>query len=284
VSEEPLRLLDDPTAPEILRRDLEEEARASWDYDAAAGIAALQAAIRSGSLPSIDAPDPGSLAGPPPAVGPAASPLGVGTAAAAAKGGFFLKSVLVGLAALGLAAGFAGAVARWSPAPTLAPSIAASSPMTSAAGLSEAPPFLPASAREPAPGGGSELEAKDPAPAKVADKGAPPDRKPPVSDRSPKDVRDRRNAEEIAHMIALREKAASDPATALRLAEEGQQRFGSGLFSLEREFFAISSLVRLGRVAEARRRGERFGAAYPNSHYAEKVRAVLGEPLPKKAP
>lgn len=81
-------------------------------------------------------------------------------------------------------------------------------------------------------------------------------------------------------MITLREKAATHPAEALKLADAGQQRFAGGLFSIEREFLAIQSLARLGRAADARRRGEQFIAAHPSSPYADRVRAVIPESPP----
>jgi hypothetical protein len=262
MSDEPRRLLDDPGTPAELRQELEAEVRELWHHDAAAGLAALSAAIQSGSppLPGGEGPDPGGGAGP-----------GAAPAVAAAKGGVLAKGLVVGLATVGLAAGLTGAIATWSRAPTPAPTPTVLSPETPTAGPIMAPPpeEPPAATADPAP----PLPETKPAPT-VSARGASPA---PVGLTPSPRPQAPRNAEEIEHMIRLREKAASDPAAALRLAEEGRQRFAGGLFSIEREFIAIESLARLGRLGEARRRGEGLIAAHPSSPYADRVRAVLGE-------
>lgn len=62
-----------------------------------------------------------------------------------------------------------------------------------------------------------------------------------------------------------------DPALALRLAREHQQRFSGGILTQEREVIAIDALRRLGRSAEADRRAERFEQRYPGSAHQRKL-------------
>lgn len=263
MSDEPRRLLDDLGTPAELRQELEAEARELWHHDAAAGLAALSAAIRSGPPPlpggEGNAPGGGDGAGTAPAL------------AGAAKGGVLAKGLVVGIATVGIAAALTGAIAPWSRAPTPAPASTVLALVTATAGPIMAPPpeEPPAVTADPAP-----LLPETPPSPLASPRGAP---SAPVGLTPSPRPQAPRSAEEIEHMIRLREKAASDPAAALRLAEEGRQRFAGGLFSIEREFIAIESLARLGRLAEARRRSEALIAAHPNSPYADRVRAVLGD-------
>jgi hypothetical protein len=80
---------------------------------------------------------------------------------------------------------------------------------------------------------------------------------------------------ETTQMAELR-RAQSDPARALALANEGARQFPRGFFAQEREAIAITSLLRLGRTAEARARGERFLARHPQGPAAEQIRRALG--------
>ena len=83
-------------------------------------------------------------------------------------------------------------------------------------------------------------------------------------------------AEEVLHLAALRAQAASNPARALAMAEEGQRAFRGGVFSQEREAIAIGALAKLGRSAEARARAESFLARHPRSVLADGVRRSAG--------
>jgi len=281
MSDEPLRLLDDPGTPDLLREDLEKERNAPWEYDAALGLAALRAAIQSGGpLPDGDGPGGGTgppggapQAGPPPASPPAAPPPAV--AAAAAKGGVAAKGLLLGLAAVGVAAGLTVAVGRWSSGPSTPESAPVLPPASATAAAGVADTASSADLTAGAPTLDSAVAPPTPNPLSVQGEGAAARVRAVASA-----ARDQRNAEEIAHMITLREKASTNPAEALALADVGQQKFAGGLFSLEREFLAIQSLARLGRAAEARRRGAQFIAAHPSSPYADRVRAVIGESPP----
>lgn len=80
--------------------------------------------------------------------------------------------------------------------------------------------------------------------------------------------------EELVHMRKLRELAASDPAAALAMADEGQRRFGAGVFTQEREVVAIEALRRLGRNDAAKLRASRFLEEHPESPFVDKVRLL----------
>lgn len=87
--------------------------------------------------------------------------------------------------------------------------------------------------------------------------------------------------EEAQHLARVRGLAARDPAAALALIEEGNQRFTSGALWPERELFALDALQRLGRRAEAATRGERLLARYPDGPTAERIRALIGSGEPR---
>ncbi len=82
--------------------------------------------------------------------------------------------------------------------------------------------------------------------------------------------------EEVLHLANLRRVAGSNPSEALRLAQEGHERFARGMLYQEREAIAIGALSRLGRKGEARGRAERFLARFPRSPYADQIRAEAG--------
>jgi hypothetical protein len=78
----------------------------------------------------------------------------------------------------------------------------------------------------------------------------------------------------MEHLARIRALQDSDPAEALALVAEGNQRFAAGLFTQEREAIAIGALVRLGRRGEARARALAFLATYPRSTFAERIRKL----------
>lgn len=65
-------------------------------------------------------------------------------------------------------------------------------------------------------------------------------------------------------------------ARALSLTVEHARSYPRGVLGQEREVIAIEALERLGRAAEARRRGEAFLRVFPRSSHARRVRAILG--------
>jgi hypothetical protein len=79
-------------------------------------------------------------------------------------------------------------------------------------------------------------------------------------------------AEETVNLAKIRATAASDPASALGMISDANQRFARGVFREEREAIAIGALARLGRASEARARGQRFLDTYPASALAAQVR------------
>ena len=72
-----------------------------------------------------------------------------------------------------------------------------------------------------------------------------------------------------------REKLGSDPAAALAELDAHAAKFPSGQLGSERELLAIDAQKRLGRNAEAKKRGEAFIARNPKSLYAERVRKLI---------
>jgi hypothetical protein len=56
-----------------------------------------------------------------------------------------------------------------------------------------------------------------------------------------------------------------DPAGALGFVTAHEKRFPSGAFVEEREAYAVQALARSGRSAEAKARGAKFRARYPQS-------------------
>ena len=66
-----------------------------------------------------------------------------------------------------------------------------------------------------------------------------------------------------------------DPAHALVVLEDMQQRFPNGILLQEREALSISALAAVGRKAEAASRASIFLRAFPNSPHAERVLAAL---------
>lgn len=73
--------------------------------------------------------------------------------------------------------------------------------------------------------------------------------------------------------LVARARAASrdNPRRALALAEEARRRFPRGILAEERDAIAILALAALDRDDEARRRGERFLARYPEGPFSDRV-------------
>jgi hypothetical protein len=69
---------------------------------------------------------------------------------------------------------------------------------------------------------------------------------------------------------------ASNPAEALRLANEHRRIYGARGMSQEFEVLAIQALVRLGNLAGARDRAARFAREFPGSPYQRKVDSIVG--------
>jgi hypothetical protein len=66
-----------------------------------------------------------------------------------------------------------------------------------------------------------------------------------------------------------------DPAGALALADEHRRRFPGSSLDQERELIAITALVDLGRMAEARRKADEFTRQYPASAYVGRIHTLV---------
>jgi hypothetical protein len=240
---DPVRMLDDASAPDRLRSDLAEAAaQPPMPIDMTAGLARLQASIAASSA--------------------------AGGTAAAAKAAAMAQGSWWGAALIGTALGLVGAVVIWfapvGPSP--------SAPPVPAIEATAAPPVLvappPPVATIPAPAEtGSGVAARAALPAKAD---APRAAVSAAASADPVDPA----AEELALLVRIKEKAASDPAGAIALVDEGHQRFPRGGFYLERESIAVLALAQLGRTAEARERAKRVLEAHPGNAYAERLRGI----------
>lgn len=262
MSHDPVRLLDDPSMPDLLREDLAEAANQPLPpVDTAVGLASLQAAIRAGG-------------------GAAASGA---TATATAKATALAHGSWWGGALIGLGVGLIGAAAIWlAPPLTRSPpppepariEVAAPLPIAAPAPLPEPPVVIAAapSALAPVPRAQTAL----PAPSPPASSPSSPSNPEASASASPADG----PAEELALLVRIKQKASSDPAAALSLIDEGHRRFPRGSFHQERESIAILALAQLGRASEARARAEHFLDAHPQSPYAERLRSLVPTSAP----
>ena len=256
----PLRLRDDPRAPSFVRRDLACAAdRPATPFDAVRGLAALEAAI--GQAGPAAPPPP-----PPPPTGPAAA-----VGATPKLAGAVVKGVLCGVLAVG-----AAGLSRWGETPRTPRSGLASVLRdrrdASTVVTSAAPPVPPTAIRPAELGSAPEPRFEDggsaPAPSATTRQAARlPVAPAPVASASELQL-------EMDLLGRLRALEPGDPQQALALAEEGRRRFSPGFFGQERETLAISALAKLGRRDEARARARAFLAAYPRSHFVERVREL----------
>lgn len=67
----------------------------------------------------------------------------------------------------------------------------------------------------------------------------------------------------------------ADPAGALATLREHPARYPHGFLVQERDVMIIDSLVRLGRMDEARARAKSFSAAYPSSAHASRIESLV---------
>jgi hypothetical protein len=89
----------------------------------------------------------------------------------------------------------------------------------------------------------------------------------------------RRFPDEAALMSRLRELGQSDPARALEMAREGNDRFSGSADAPERYHTLIKALENLGRFDEAREEAQRMVDTYPGTPWTEDVeRHVLRHP------
>jgi hypothetical protein len=82
---------------------------------------------------------------------------------------------------------------------------------------------------------------------------------------------------EIELLKQARSALGADPLQAFALSERCRAQYPNGAFAQEREYIAISALVRLGRTSDARSRASLFRMHYPNSAYLPRLTRMLGE-------
>ncbi len=83
-------------------------------------------------------------------------------------------------------------------------------------------------------------------------------------------------------LVRARAAVGGDPARALSLVKEHERRFPGGALVQEREVIAVSALVGLGRMSEARPRAARFLEQHPSSVYRRRL-DMLVPGLPARA-
>jgi len=83
---------------------------------------------------------------------------------------------------------------------------------------------------------------------------------------------------ELELLKEARSALAADPAQAFALTERCRAQYPSGELAQEREYIAISALVRLGRSSEAASRATLFRMHYPASAYVPRLSRLLGDP------
>lgn len=76
---------------------------------------------------------------------------------------------------------------------------------------------------------------------------------------------------------AMKALSSGDAKKALALTEQHGREFKGGLLEQEREVLAIEALVKLGRKAEAKTRGEKFRQRYPTSTHLLKVEGLISD-------
>lgn len=247
MSQDPVRLIDDPTVVRGLRDDLTTVAMVPAKIDVDAGLRRLQEATRSPDGPG------GRSSGPEKALGTStkgwvAATLGVTITAGLVVYALRAPSTVV--------------------APTARPTVTDPIP--------QEPVAIPAPSSPP-PTPSADVPSIDVSslPGVRVPSTAAPSAPSSTAAQGPEDGRASHLQEEMEHLRKLRAAASRDQSEALQLAEEGIVRFSDGMFGQEREAIAVEALVQLGRRDEAKVRGARFLARYPRGPFAERMRREL---------
>jgi hypothetical protein len=82
---------------------------------------------------------------------------------------------------------------------------------------------------------------------------------------------------EVEMLKKARSALSADPLQAFALSERCRAQYPGGAFAQEREFIAISALIRLGRRDEAARRASLFRTRYRRSAYLPQLSRMLGD-------
>jgi hypothetical protein len=147
----------------------------------------------------------------------------------------------------------------------LAPSTAAT-PSAASGRASTTERSASGSAPVPAP---PTIAIEDPPPAASAEPVDAPTR----PERPPQD--DARLEREMA-MLAMSQRVLHvDPERALKLARQGEAEFTGSMFTQERQQVLLLSLVKLGRLDEAKRLAKPYLARYPKGPFSDRVRRAL---------
>lgn len=249
---DPLRLLDDPTIGAMLRTDLGAASHGTA-YDVEAGLARFQSTLATN-------------------VGH------VGRAPVSVSSGFAVGALVL---AGGLAAVLGWQLAGPTPtAPTHAV-VARAAPRT-------IEPLEPRAAPVVAAPGEDEVDEAD---AEVVEASEPSVGAERPANRPARVARSRGNRgarneasavraggdalREARELNVARSLLGKEPARALKLAEAGVAEFRAGTFAPEWEGVAVLALFELGRVDEARTRGEAFLQQHPSGTYAPRIRRAI---------
>ena len=240
-------MVDDPSVAAALKADLAVAKGAVVEgFDAAAGLAALEASIAA-----------------------------QGAAGAATASTSLLTKVVIGAVVVG------GAAVAWvATRPPAEPEVlqgpvAVVQPKSEVLDVVEpAPPQPAAEVPEEDPVEAVEVVEDD-----VEEVAIQP-RKPRVKKAEPQPQQQESMEERLlreAKMVAdARRALASDPAHALKLANDAAKDFPQGQLVEEREALKIRALAKLGRDDEARSRAERYLERHPRGPHADSVRRAVG--------
>lgn len=270
-TQEPTRLLDDPTVDAGLRGDLEIASRTpSLHYPVDAGLARFEQTVAGAST----VPPGGSLTG------------------VRAVGWFAAAGVLIGAAALAWwLSGDDGELAT-APARGEAPTVAAVDqaqpdviPKVRNEGESVAG-AMPSAAGEMALAHGSVAEAEtldgvadapgvDPVEHAVSNPPRPAPKTKPAALPRPAPEPTLSVADEAKQIDAARKALATDPAETLKLTTLAEEQFPKGAMVQERRGYAILALVALDRRDEAERRADAYLERWPQGTLSRRVREAL---------
>ena len=246
----PSRLLADATTHPRVRADLARVKSASYAYDQAAGLAALQTSLRS-----LDAATAGGQA-----LGSGATTASTVSTAGTSAATLWAAKALV-ITALG--------VGTWTAWIASEPSASRhlEMPRPGAAESTHESPQPAHTNREPA-----QLDVASQSPALQPAIAETPARAHKVR---PQAASVRR---EIDQLRQIKLRMATDPGAAYRLARRSAREFPSGVLREEREGLSILALWQIGRHADARADAEQFVARYPQSPLRARIEQLLSAP------
>jgi hypothetical protein len=152
------------------------------------------------------------------------------------------------------------------PAPSTQPPGHVAARSTTPRAVAEAVTAAPTTDAPPA------VDAESPTPAAVAQRATTGE-----ASAEPGELRRAPAQSEVELLKEARRVLSGDPERALMLTRRYGAEYPHGTYAQERDFIAISALVRLGRTAEAKSRGAAFRARYARSAYLPQLERLLGE-------